>query len=501
MATTIDFTNRALDALKPPPAGRLEFKDTKIPGLYLRVTTNGVKTFSFVGRAKGSSRVERVTLGRYPIVKADEARRQAAVLAGDLAAGMSPATAARRRRTEPTLGEVFRLFKASKELRGRKAVAQDDDAWRLYIEPAFGPRRLSEITTTAVERWHRTLPAAVMKRREERAAIAQAAAEAEAQRRAESRALRRRGPDPKPQAQSPQPSRKITGERTANIALALLRSVYNWAMAPKQGLFIGPNPAAGHETFVEASRERFLRPDELAPFFSALSAEPSQTMRDFILLALLTGARRSNLAAVAWADLDLGRAEWTVPGNLMKNGQRQTITLTPEAVGILRNREGQQRLPRKPGARPSQRERLEAAYVFPSPKSTSGHIEEPRAAWRRVLQTASIADLTIHDLRRTLGSWQARTGASLVLIGKSLNHKDQQSTAIYARLDLDPVRQSIERATTAMFQAAGIRDTAQYDCRLNPPCPSPIDQSLALAGESKCEGAAAGYERLRPRRN
>jgi len=65
--------------------------------------------------------------------------------------------------------------------------------------------------------------------------------------------------------------------------------------------------------------------------------------------------------------------------------------------------------------------------------------------------------MVLHDLRRTLGSWQARTGASLPIIGKSLNHKTHQATAIYARLDLDPVRQSVNTATAAMMEAAGLK--------------------------------------------
>lgn len=74
-----------------------------------------------------------------------------------------------------------------------------------------------------------------------------------------------------------------------------------------------------------------------------------------------------------------------------------------------------------------------------------------------------IPDLRIHDLRRTLGSWQAITGASLPIIGKSLNHKSQQATAIYARLDLDPVRMSVEKATAAMLVAAGVRKSDATD--------------------------------------
>lgn len=71
-----------------------------------------------------------------------------------------------------------------------------------------------------------------------------------------------------------------------------------------------------------------------------------------------------------------------------------------------------------------------------------------------------IHDLRIHDLRRTLGSWQAKQGASLAIIGKSLNHKSQAATAIYARLDLHPVRASVNSATAAMLEAGGIKRTA-----------------------------------------
>jgi hypothetical protein len=66
---------------------------------------------------------------------------------------------------------------------------------------------------------------------------------------------------------------------------------------------------------------------------------------------------------------------------------------------------------------------------------------------------AAMGDLRIHDLRRTLGSWQAATGASLPIIGRSLGHKQVQTTAIYARLSLDPVREAVEKATTAMLAA------------------------------------------------
>jgi integrase len=97
---------------------------------------------------------------------------------------------------------------------------------------------------------------------------------------------------------------------------------------------------------------------------------------------------------------------------------------------------------------------------FPALTGKTGHLVEPKKAWKRLLDRAGLSNLRIHDLRRTLGSWQAKTGASLLVIGKSLNHKSTQSTAIYARLDLEPVRESINLATTAMLNAAGRKATS-----------------------------------------
>ncbi len=98
-------------------------------------------------------------------------------------------------------------------------------------------------------------------------------------------------------------------------------------------------------------------------------------------------------------------------------------------------------------------------FVFPG-DGKSRHLIEPKRGWNRILERAGIDNLRIHDLRRTLGSWQAKTGASLAIIGKSLNHKNQNTTAIYARLDLEPVRESVNTATSAMMAAAGLKNGA-----------------------------------------
>jgi integrase len=192
--------------------------------------------------------------------------------------------------------------------------------------------------------------------------------------------------------------------------------------------------------FKEQQRERFLQADELPRFFAALQAEPNETIRDFILICLLTGARRSNVQAMKWSDVNLQRGTWTIAAEEAKAGDALTVHLPARAIAILSDRKS------KTNGSP---------YVFASYGRT-GHLAEPKAAWKALLERAGIEDLRIHDLRRTLGSWQAAMGASLPIIGKTLGHKNVATTAIYSRLNIDPVRQSVDAATAAMLTAGGV---------------------------------------------
>lgn len=86
-----------------------------------------------------------------------------------------------------------------------------------------------------------------------------------------------------------------------------------------------------------------------------------------------------------------------------------------------------------------------------------------KEAWTIILHKAGIVDLRLHDLRRTMGWRQAGTGANLSVIGRSFNHKSTQTTAIYARLWITPVRDSMQTAVMAMMRAAGIRDQEETE--------------------------------------
>ena len=81
-------------------------------------------------------------------------------------------------------------------------------------------------------------------------------------------------------------------------------------------------------------------------------------------------------------------------------------------------------------------------------------MRSPSSQFKAFLKRAEIDNFRIHDLRRSLASWQAALGANLAVIQKTLGHADISTTMIYARLNLDPVRASMEEAARAL-RAAG----------------------------------------------
>jgi integrase len=228
-----------------------------------------------------------------------------------------------------------------------------------------------------------------------------------------------------------------SGPYTANRVLQLLRALFNWAIHPDSELWSGVNPAAKIALFAEEERNRFLDGKELARLFTALKDKAtSPDLRDYVNLALWTGARKSDVLSMRWNDVKLDDNRWDVHDS--KSGD-YVVPLTPEAVAILKKRRKQST--------------DDTPWVFPS-FGKEGHIVDLKGAWARLLKRANISNLRQHDLRRTLGSWQATQGSSLLIIGKSLGHKSLDATEVYSQLDLAPVRSSMATATKAMLAAA-----------------------------------------------
>lgn len=446
--SAVRLTRRAIDAIATPTdRPRIEIPDADLPGLVLRVTREGVRTWAFRGRVRGGGPIERVTLGRYPALVPDEARARAMELAARLARGESIAAEGRRARAEPTVEQAWQAFRTSK---ARRSQADQDRLYALRIAPKWGSRRLRDVSHAEVARWFLNLPAAIQR---ERAAVARAREQALA-------AHAAGGPAPAPLTPA-QKTSAVSGTRTANLALGLLSAIYTHAIERERS-FDGPNPATGHRRFTEEARDRFLGGDEIKAFFNALNEEPSRDWRDWLSLALLTGQRRSNLLAMKWSAVDLGAATWTIEAAETKNSRRHRVPLVPAAVAVLERRRADAAAHAAAHPDPDPAEQLRRSFVFPG-SGASGHLAEPRGALERVLRRAGLSGVRVHDLRRTLGSWQAAQGASLVVVGRTLGQTTPAATAIYARLDLDPVRKSLEQATSAMLDAGGVAGAEVVD--------------------------------------
>lgn len=234
----------------------------------------------------------------------------------------------------------------------------------------------------------------------------------------------------------------------ANRLVALIRKMFN--LANLWGMYQGENPATGIELFKEEKRDRFLNLDEVRALMRELAKEADPYIQGAFLVALLTGARIGEVLSMQWEDMDLKEGIWRIP---------QTKAGRPHRIP----------LPRPLMARISALPRLEGnPYLFPG-RYKKGHLVDVSGPWGRIRSGAKIPDVRIHDLRRTLGSWLAGSGASLPLIGKVLNHSQPSTTAIYARLDLEPVRLALEANAERMIAVGRKRPEARKKRSLGRP--------------------------------
>lgn len=357
----------------------MNYRDSKTKGLILVASYGGSKTFYLYRKING--RPERIKLGGFPDISVEKARQMAAKFNGSIAEGKNPQDEKRSFKSEMTLGELFKVYMERYSKKQKRSWQYDEREIPKFLSHWFS-RKISTIKRQEIQTLHEKIC-------------------------------------------------DNNGLYQANRILERIRAIYNKAI---EWGWLGTNPAIGIKKFKEKARDRFLQPNELPRFFASLDQE-DDLIRDYILISLFTGARKSNVLSMRWEEIDFVSQTWRIPET--KNGEPVTIALVVPAIKILERR----------------KQNTNSEFVFSS-NSRSGHLADPKRAWDRVLKNAKIDDLHIHDLRRTLGSYLAASGANSYIIGKSLGHKSQQATAIYARLNLDPVRQSVELATAAISDFA-----------------------------------------------
>ena len=222
----------------------------------------------------------------------------------------------------------------------------------------------------------------------------------------------------------------------ANMVVETLTYMYklakSWDMVPEDYddpcRSIPMNPKRKRERFlIDAEFTRLGQVlDEVLGNGSQVSAGAITTIR----LLMLTGCRRNEILFLRWEHVDLDRAEIRIVNG--KTGSR-TVHLSPSAVDVLAA------LPRDP----------DNPWVVPGAKPGK-HMTDIDAVSQTIRARAGLHDVRIHDIRRSFASRALALGEGLPIIGRLLGHRRVETTARYAHLARDSVRESAERIAVSI---------------------------------------------------
>ena len=371
-----------------PRAAQYSIGDAACPGLCIRITPKGVKSFAYAYRNKGTGKVAWLTLGRYPDVPLARAREIANDARKTVAGGGTPLTpkvqraeAEKKTKSYAELVELYYDAKLSTHRTGHKSRVTLQRIGRVY---GWNDRPVVSITD------------------DDAAAMLHDIAD-------------RRG------------------KRTmANQTKHIIHAMFKWAKQPGRK-FVTVNPFSDLPApgGAKVTRDRFLSAVEIRQVWSALD-EPerfdvSQDVATALRLILVTAARPGMVRGMVGSELrDLrGPSEhgphWSLPAERMKAGSAFITSLSGLALELLRPH-----LKADP-----------AAPIFRL------HRDDLPEAAQRLVAGLAMERWTPHDLRRTAATILDRSGYSLEQIGAILAHTRKGVTSIYARWDKFDLRREM----------------------------------------------------------
>lgn len=339
------FSKRAIEALPAhdpeSPSRETEYTDAECIGLHLRVSKNGRRFFQhryrFLGRKKC------ISLGEFPHVSLQEARRRVSEHKALLARDVDPGDERAQKRNDLTFAQFAQEFYLPHATMHKKTW--QEDVWKIErrLNPVLGELRLSTITARDLTTFH--------SREKER-----------------------------------------TSATTANHHLTLVKRKLN--LAVKWGL-LEKSPAAGLDKFKEPPhRERYLTKEELPRFLTALDGLDDRLSVAAIKLLLFTGCRRNEVLSLTWNQVRLEEGRLFLP--VTKNGRSRSVLLNARARDVL--------LGLAAVREQSVRTRL-SEFVFPSRSGTrKGHLYDLRKPFEQACGRSGIEGLRIHDLRHSFAT-------------------------------------------------------------------------------------------------
>jgi len=373
------LTDNLLRKLPAPEQGNKITYDDAVKGFGVRVTAADGRAFILNYRRKLDGRERRYTIGNYPDWSTTAAREEAKRLKRLVDGGADPLGEQEESRAAPTVADLCARFERDYLPRKRPSTQR---VYRQQIHtdilPALGRTKVAAVSHGDVDGFHHRLSA--------------------------------RAP------------------RHANHTTAVLSRMFSLAI--RWG-WRTDNPVKGVERNQENKRHRYLTGAEISRLSDALAKLEDKAAANAVRLLLLTGARRGELLAAKWADVDLEAGVWTKPASTTKQAALHRVPLSAAAVQLLTEMQAQAG--------------DDAEYLFPA--RGGGHRPHINEAWIRLRKAAKLPGVRLHDLRHTYASVLVSAGLSLPVIGSLLGHSTPVTTHRYAHLTDDPLRQATERAS------------------------------------------------------
>ena len=218
---------------------------------------------------------------------------------------------------------------------------------------------------------------------------------------------------------------------TVNRYMQAIAAVFTWVIEQRLCPKGWVHPCRGIRCLPDAKeRVRYLDPDERTRLYAAVKESEYPRLYALTIMALKTGARRGELLALTWRDIDLDKGIATL--GKTKNGDRRTLVLLPDVVEALK--------PFK-SSDPTR-------FVFGSVRSKYQSPTSIDSAWRDAVARAKVKNFKFHDLRHCCASYMAQAGIPLNVIAEVLGHRKLDMTKRYAHL-------TTQTKASAMLAALG----------------------------------------------
>ena len=404
------LTKRSIDAIAPPPSGKKFYFDDTIHGFGVAVWASGTKSFIYQDRIKGRKR--RMTIGRCGQITLKDARKEAQKLAGQITSGHDPIEERHKQKKESLT--LYEAMQGYLENRGLKETTQKDIARAMKNFSDWMSRPIVNINRDMVAKRHKKL-----------------------------------------------------GQKSharANLAMRYLRAIINFASEanayPDGRPLITDNPvnalSATRTWYKVSRRKRYLQEHEIQPWMQAVFRLPEiphresgqgrkkpklrhgDLAKDFFLILLLTGLRRSEVLDLTWDNVDLTGKTLTIPDP--KNHETHTLPMSDYLYDLFLSRKG------KSGGH----------HVLSGPDGK--RYQGFRYAQARIEEETGIK-VSPHDLRRTFATIAESLNIPAYAVKGLLNHKTNGDiTAGYIQITVERLRKPMQQVSDYILKKGGIKE-------------------------------------------